>query len=141
MVTYRREYERRGWHRPLPVRVVLFSLGVLAGLIGWVAWTMEQEKGGWEGTVLADPFTVEEGIEDVEEGTYRALVRSEEGEILFEATSIEEVDAWIESQRSRNFTIPVLLLIGSAVLLVVGLGPSPRKPGVNTDMARTEVHA
>lgn len=141
MVTYRRQFERRGWHRPPLLRFVLVVLGVLLGLVGWVAWALEQEKGGWEGTALEGHFTVEEGIEDVEEGIYRALVRGEEGEVLFEGSSAEEVDEWIESQRNRDFTVPILMLSASAVLLLGGLGPSPRMPDVGADRPTTEVHA
>lgn len=121
MFTYRKELERKGWHRPLPVRVVLVVLALFVGLYGWFEWTMEQDKGGWGDL----------DIGMVEEGEFgdRAFVWNEAGdEVIFEGTSIEEVDAWIESQRDRDFTMPMLLLAGSAVLLVVGAAPSPRRP-------------
>ena len=120
MVTYRKELERKGWHRPWPIRVLLVVVGVGLLLGGWVAWDLEQEKGGWEGSGL--------GHHMIEETPDRVIVRGEDGAIVFEGSSIQEVEAWIEGQRSRNFTVPILLLAGGAVLLVLGVAPSPRRP-------------
>ena len=104
MVTYRKELERKGWHRPPAIRVLLAVAGVLVVLLGWVMWTFEQEKGGWEGSGLGH-FTEEQaGPSDP------VIVRGETGEILFEGSTIEEVDAWIESQRNRDFTVPILVI-------------------------------
>lgn len=117
--TYRRGLERRRWHRPWLVRVALVALAVFVGLFGFVGWSLEQEKGRWEGGVLSGHFVVEDDGRN-------AVVRGERGEVLFEGR-IEQVDRWIESQRHRDFTVPTLLLVGSGVLLAMGLGPSPRK--------------
>jgi hypothetical protein len=121
MVTYRRELERKGWHRNGLVRLVLVVAALFVGLLGYVTWTFEQDKGGWEDSGL--------GHHMVEAGEVGDPVRvwNENGEIVFEGTSIEEAEAWIESRRSRNFTVPSLLLVGSAVLFLLGVGPSPRK--------------
>jgi hypothetical protein len=124
MGTYRKDLERNGWHRPWPLRIVSVVVSVTLLLTGWVAWALEQDKGGWEGTDLGH-FTVEEGYDEFGSPTH-ALVRGEGGEVLFESTSVDEVDAWIESQRNRDFTVPILLLAGGIVLLLVGLAPSPR---------------
>ena len=47
MVTYRKELERKGWHRPFLLRIGLIGLGLFIGLLGLFAWSLEQEKGGW----------------------------------------------------------------------------------------------
>lgn len=121
MVTYRRELERKGWHRPFPVRILLLIVGLGLLLAGWVAWDLEQEKGGWEGSGLGH-FVVED--DELGDGV---LVRGENDEILFEGDSYEDVDEWIESQRNRNFTVPILLLASGALFLVAGIGPSPKR--------------
>lgn len=120
MFTYRRHLERRGWHRPWPLRVVLVVLGVVVTLSGWFMWTLEQEKGGWEGSGLGH-FVVGD-----DEQTGRVVVWGEEGEILYEARRSEDVDAWIESQRHRDFTIPAFVIAGGVLLTVVGVAPSLR---------------
>ena len=124
--TYERELEPRRWHRPLLLRVVLLLLGLLVTLSGWLMWTLEQEKGGWEESGLGH-FVVGHDVQ-----TGRAVVWGEDGEILYEADTAEDVDAWIESRRSRDFTIPVLVVAFGVVLVVLGVAPSPRRDSEGT---------
>ena len=102
-------------------------------LAGWVAWDLEQEKGGWDESGLGHHMVEEDGL------TGRARVWNEDGKIVFEGTSIEEVDAWIESQRNRSFVVPVLLFALGAALLALGGGPSPRRPELGNAGPREEV--
>jgi hypothetical protein len=46
MVTYRKPLERKGWHRPWPVRVVLVLLGLPLVAWGFAEWALEEEYGG-----------------------------------------------------------------------------------------------
>ena len=118
MVTYRKELERKGWHRPWPVRVMLVVVGVVLVLAGLVAWGLEQEYGG-------DPDRPEYVI--AHEAGRPVQVLGEFG-VVFEGTQ-EEVDAWLEEQRgSRDFTVPILLIVGGAVVGVIGIAPSPQEP-------------
>ena len=126
MFTYRKVLERRGWHRSWALRVVLVLLGAFVIMSGWFMWTLEQEKGGWEETDLGH-FVVGE-----DEQTGRAVVWGEGGQILYEARRIEDVDAWIESQRSRDFTVPALVIAGGGLLVVLGVAPSLRTKGEST---------
>lgn len=133
MFTYERELERRGWHRAWPLRVVLVVLGSFVVLSGSLMWSLEQEKGGWEGSGLGH-FVVGE-----DEQTGRAVVWGEEGEILFEARRIQDVDAWIESRRNRDFTIPALVIAGGGLLVVLGIAPSLRAKGEPAERRRADV--
>ncbi len=126
MFTYERELERRRRHRPWLLRVVLVVLGLLVTLFGWLMWSLEQEKGGWEDSGLGH-FVVGHDVQ-----TGRAVVWGEDGEILYEADTAEDVDAWIESRRSRDFTIPLLVVAGGVLLVVFGVAPSPTKEGEGT---------
>ena len=125
MVTYRKELARKGWHRPVPVRVFAVVAGALLVLLGLVMWTFEQEMGGWEGSGLGHHSVEEDAV------TGRALIRGETGEVLFESASIQEANEWVESQRNRNFTVPILVMVAAGLLVVVGVAPSPRKPAMD----------
>jgi hypothetical protein len=73
-----------------------------------------------------------EGIEAVFEGSTaeeaEAYIRSQ-GEVFFTGSSAE-ADAWAraerEGQRSSTSRLPTLMLVGGAVLIVVGLWPGRR---------------
>ena len=119
MVTYRRHLERRGWHRPWPLRLILIVLGGFVVVFGLLLWSFEQDKGGWEGTEL--------GHFMVEDSPGRAVVYGEGGEVLFEGTDIAEVEAWIENQRHRDFTVPFLVITAGAMVVAVGVAPSPKR--------------
>ena len=133
MFTYRKELERRGWHRPWPVRLVLVVAGLFIGLIGLVGWSLEKDKGGWEGSGLGHHMVEEDQTAN------RVLIRGENNEILFEGSSLEEANAWIDSQRNFDFTVPILLLTASGLLVIAGIGPSLRKPEPNNSSPRLAV--
>lgn len=120
MWTYRRESERKGWwHRPWPVRVLSVLVGVCLVLFGMVLWGLEQEEGGWEGSGLGHH------VVGYDELTDEVVVWNEDGEIVFRGTDMGEADAWIESQRSRDFTVPILVMAGGGLLIALGVAPSP----------------
>lgn len=135
MFTYRRELERKGWHRPWLLRLFLVVVGLFVGLLGFVGWSLEKDMGGWEGSDLGHHMVEE----DYRAG--RVLVRGENNEILFEGTSPEEANAWIESQRNFDFTVPILLLVGAGLLLIAGVGPSLRRPEPKHASPRVGVRA
>ena len=113
MVTYRKDLSRRGGRRSGLARVVFGLLGLALIFVGVEAWALETEYGG-------DPdredYSVSEG-EPVQ-------VYGEDG-LVFEGTS-EEVAAWLRAARgSRNYTVPILLLVGGAISLLAGVTPSP----------------
>lgn len=131
--TYRKSLERRGWHRPWSVRVLSVIVGLLLLVAGGVGWALETEYGG-------DPDRQEYviGWDDQLGG---AVVLGENNEIVYDATEIADAEAWVQAQRgSRNYAVPVLLFAGSAILLIVGVAPSPRREEGSKDQ-RVEVDA
>lgn len=117
MVTYRKEQTRSGWHRPWPLRVLFVLLGLTLVFAGMVAWSLETEYGG-------DPDRQEYVV--AQEVGEPVQVHGEGG-VVFEGTQ-DEVDAWLEAQRgSRNYAVAILLLVGGALLIILGVSPSPLK--------------
>lgn len=90
--------------------------------------------GGWKGSDLGHHMVEE----DDQAG--RVLVRGENNEILFEGTSMAEANEWIESQRNFDVAVPILLLVGAGLLLIVGVGPSLRRPEPNHAPPPVGVH-
>ena len=115
MVTYRKNLARKGWRRSGPARVLFGLLGVALVFVGIEAWALETEHGG-------DPDSQQYYVS--QEAGKPVQVHGEEG-VVFEGTS-EEVAAWLKAERgSRNYTVPVLLLIGGALSILAGVTPSP----------------
>lgn len=120
MVTYRRGLSRRGWYRSIPIRVLLIIVGVGLFFVGGVARSLEEEYGG-------DPDRQEYviGWDDQLGG---AVVLGEGGEVVYDATDVNDAEAWVESQRgSRNFTVPILFMASGVILFVAGVAPSPTR--------------
>ena len=116
MFTYRKDLAREHWHRPWPIRVFLVLLALILILAGFVGWALETEYGG-------DSERPEYVIGQEPDG---AFVLGENGEVVYEATDIADAEAWVGSQRgSRNFTVPILLYVGGALSLILGVSPSP----------------
>jgi hypothetical protein len=117
MVTYRKNQARKHWHRPWPVRVLLVAGGIVLILAGYVGWALEQEYGGDDDRQEYVMF---------QEASGPVQVHGDSG-VVFEGTQ-RQVDAWLEDQRGgRDFTTPFLLIVGGAMLVLVGVAPSPRK--------------
>ena len=135
MFTYRREQERKGWHRPWPLRLLFVVVALFVGLLGLVGWSLEKDMGGWDDSGLGHHMVEEDQLAN------RVLVRGENNEILFEGTNMVEANEWIESQRNFDFTTPILLLVGAALLLIAGIGPSLRRAEPSPVPPRIEVHA
>jgi hypothetical protein len=133
-VTYDPNLEKKGWHRPIPIRISMVLIGLALFLAGNVAWDLESMYGG-------DPDRQEYVIGwDDELGG--AVVLGENGEMVYEATDIDDAEAWVEAQRgSRNYTVPILLIVGSAILVLVGVAPSPRKEQVDDGATPIDVNA
>ena len=129
MVTYRRDLERKGWHRPWPVRVAAVFLGIPIFLLGMVAWSLEDIYGG-------DDDRQEYVTSEEVGGPVR--VHDQWG-IVFEGTQ-EEVDAWLAAERgSRNYTVPFVMTALGVLLVLVGVTPSPRRTGITpSDVAPDE---
>lgn len=127
-----RNVGRRSWS----ARPVLVLVGVGLVLVGVVLWSLEREKGGWEGTGLGHHLV------SYDEQTGQALVWSEDGEIVFRGNDDTEVEEWIESRRSRDFTVPILMMAGGVLIAAFGItrpsireqAPSPRP----SDAERTD---
>lgn len=115
MVTYRKDLSRRGWRRSGLARVLFGLLGVALLFVGVEAWALEIEYGG-------DP---DREVYSVTEGDGEPVqVFGEEG-LVFEGTQ-EEVAAWLRAARgSRNYTVPILLLVSGVLSLLAGVTPSP----------------
>ena len=112
--------ERTGRQASTWLRAALALLGAAVVLCGFVAWALETEYGGWDEADLGH------AVVGYDEATGRAAVyASDGGAVLFEADSLAEVDAWIEDQRTRNYTVPTLLIAGGGVLVLVGVMPFP----------------
>ena len=120
MVTYRKSIEKKGWHRPWPIRMLSVAVGFGLFHVGAAVWALETEYGG-------DPDRQEYVIGwDDESG--HAVVVGENDAIVFQATDISDAEAWVEAQRgSRNYTVPIVLFAASAGFVLVGLAPSPRR--------------
>lgn len=121
MVTYKKDLETPGWHRSGPIRATLVVAGILLVLVGMAGWAIETEYGG-------DPNQPEYIIGWDNEGGHAFVLEGEEGPLAYEATDLADAEAWIESQRgSRDYLIPILLIVGGSILLVAGIAPSPRR--------------
>lgn len=129
-MTYDRNLEKKGWHRPIPIRIFMVLIGLVLFLAGNVGWDLESIYGG-------DPDRQEYVIGwDDELGG--AVVLGDNGEIVYEATDIDDAEEWVEGQRgSRDYTVPILLIGGGVVLVLVGVAPSPRKE--QTDVGATPI--
>ena len=100
MVTYRKDQEREHWHRPWPLRAALFATGVVLILAGLVGWSLEDVYGG-------DPDRQEYTVGHEDE-TGLATIYGENGEVVYESTSIDDAEAWVGNQRgSRNYAVPI----------------------------------
>jgi hypothetical protein len=116
MVTYRKDLARKGWHRSGLVRVLLGLLGVALVFVGTEVWALETEYGG--APDRQDYYVSQEAGRPVK-------VYDESGVVVFEGTP-EEVAAWLRIERgARNYTVPILLLVGGALSIVAGVTPSP----------------
>lgn len=134
MVTYRKSLERRGWHRPWPIRILSVFIGLVLLVAGVAIWELETMYGG-------DPDRQEYVIGwDDELGG--AVVLGENGEIVYHANDIDDAESWVEAQRGgRDYTVPILLFAASAIFVLVGVAPSPRKEGSGDDVSPLEVSA
>jgi hypothetical protein len=123
MLTYRRDRARDHWHRPWPIRVLSLLLGLVLFIVGGVAWSLEDVYGG-------DPDRQEYVIGP--EG-----VIGENGEVVYETTDMMAAEEWAENQRGgRNYIVPFLLLMSSALLFLVAVAPSPTKRDPEAAIAR-----
>jgi hypothetical protein len=111
--------------RSIPFRLGFAFVGVAALLFGLLLWSLEQEYGGWEGSGLGDHMVVGQ-----DETTGMAVVIGDGGEVLFEGSSYEEADAWIDAQRSRDFTVPIVVMSAGAVSVLVAFIPWGRREPV-----------
>ena len=115
MFTYRKDLSRRGWRRSGSARVVFGLLGLALIFVGVEAWAWEVEYGG-------DP---DSEVYSVTEGDGEPVQVYGEDGLVFEGTS-EEVAAWLRAARgSRNYTVPILLLVSGVLSLLAGVTPSP----------------
>lgn len=131
-MTYRKSLEKKGWHRPWPIRILSVILGFGLFYLGAALWALETEYGG-------DNPSRKEYIVYQEEGG-PVQVQDETG-VVFEGTQ-EEVDQWLESQRgSRNYTVSILLFAASAILAIIGIAPSRRKKEGSDGVTPIEVRA
>lgn len=120
MVTYRKSLEKRGWHRPLPIRILSVFIGLVFFVAGGLGWALETEYGG-------DPDRQEYVIGWDDELGGAVVLGGERGEVVYQATDISDAEAWVEAQRgSRDYTVPILLYSASAIFVLIGVAPSPR---------------
>lgn len=115
--TYRRDQTRRGWYRPLLIRIILVVFGPFVLFVGSVLWSLEEEYGG-------DPDRQEYviGWDDQIGGQ---VVQCEGGEVVYEAPDSADAEAWVEAQRgARNFIYAALVLAFGALLVLTGIVPS-----------------
>lgn len=116
MVTYRASRAERSWRRPIALRVVLVLIGCGLFLVGQIAWAFEQEYGG-------DPDRAEY-VRGFDDATGLATVYGEGGEIVFQAETAEEIEAWIEDRRgSRDFTFSIAFFVVAGVSVLLGIWP------------------
>ncbi|MEN8040488.1 MAG: hypothetical protein ABFR95_03200 [Actinomycetota bacterium] len=121
MATYRKDAAREHWHIPWPVRILIAIVGLGMLLLGFVGWALENEYGGdTDRAEYVIGHDVETGLATVQEG--------ERGEVVYEFSSMQDAEAWVQSQRGpRDYTVPVMLLIGGALMIIVGIAPAPSK--------------
>jgi hypothetical protein len=133
MVTYRKNLEKKGWHRPWPIRILSAVIGLILFMAGGLGWALETEYGG-------DPDRQEYVIGWDDELGGAVVLGGEHGEVVYEATDLSDAEAWVEAQRgSRNYTVPILLFAVSAVFVAIGVAPSPRKEGTSDSAPPLEV--
>lgn len=126
-MTYRKDLEKKGWHRPWPVRTVSVFVGLVLFAAGGLGWALETEYGG-------DPDRQEYVIGWDDELGGAVVLGGEHGEIVYQATDLDDAEEWVEAQRgARNYAVPILLFAGSALFLLIGLTPSPRKPRIEDE--------
>ncbi|MEN8240088.1 MAG: hypothetical protein ABFR53_12915 [Actinomycetota bacterium] len=124
MVTYRKDLAREHWHRPWPVRILLVILGPVMILAGLVGWSLEETYGG--------DTNVQEYVIEHDAAAGLARVYGENGEMEFEATSIEDAEAYVDGQRGQhNYAVPILLIVLGALSIIAGIAPSPRRRSPN----------
>lgn len=120
MVTYRKSLEKKGWHRPWPIRLLLLLVGFVLFVLGGVLWELETEYGG-------DPDR-QEYVIGWDDDLGRTVVLGENGEVVYQASDIADAETWVEAQRgARDYTVQILLFITSALFILAALAPSPRK--------------
>ena len=134
MVTYQKHLAARGWHRSTRARVLLVILGLLVFYVGMAAWGLETEYGG-------DPNLPEYVIEMRNDTGEVLVAEGEEGAVVFEGTSLAEAEAWVERQRgARDYRVPALVMIVGAVVLLLGVTPSPVAPSAQRQVANSGEH-
>ena len=125
MVTYRRDAEARGWHRPWQARALLVIVGIVLILMGMAGRAFEDEYGG-----SADS---PEYVIGWDNDLGQAVVQDgERGAVVHKSSSLAGAEAWVQAQRGeKNYSGPTLLLIAGSVLTIVGIMPSPRRRTAN----------
>ena len=131
MVTYLKDAEARGWHRPWPARVLLVLVGGFLILMGMAGWAFENEYGG-----NSDRPEYVIGW-DNELG--QAFVQ--DGVVVYESSSLAGAEAWVQAQGGkRNYPGPILLVVAGSVLIIVGIVPSPRQRTATHSQTRSGSH-
>jgi hypothetical protein len=95
-------------------------MGVVLILVGLVGWGLEDVYGG-------DPDR-QEYMVGHEAETGLATVYGENGEVVYETTSIDDAEAWVGNQRGgRHYAVPGLLIAGGAMAVIAAVSPSPTR--------------
>ena len=105
MVTYSKDTEARGWHRPWQARVLLVIVGGVLILMGMAGRAFEDEYGGSaDSPEYVIGWNIELGQAVVQDG--------ERGAVVHKSSSLAGAEAWVQAQRGeRNYRGPTLLLI------------------------------
>lgn len=126
----RRDLTKKGWYRPLLIRIILVVFGLFVLFVGGVLWSLEEEYGG-------DPGRQEYVIAWDDQMGH--MVLGEGGEVVYEATDSADAEAWVEARRgARNFIYSILALAFGGLLIVAGLAPSPARRATRST-ARSKV--
>ena len=121
----------------IPKRIGIIVLGLLVGLIGLMAWGLEQEYGGGNNAgsmeIDGDVFTVYEVNEQIQDSEGHPMQVE-----VFSGTE-EEAYAYVDSrEQNKNFVVPGLIIAAGAGLMLLALIPSRRKGEEDTTEAEAE---
>jgi hypothetical protein len=111
-------------NRSTPKRIGIIVVGLIIGLVGLAAWSLEQDAGGgWNAGYIepgpGDMYSVHEFDENYQGGTEEPATF-----VVFTGTA-DEARAYVDSRsQAKNFVVPGVIIAVGVILVIVALIPS-----------------